>query len=435
MIRSLRWRLTITFVALSSLVCLALALLALGFMYGQLTSSMDAQLRLLASEFGHAIDVRDGVPYFRGWTRVVETNPKRSLGTIQLFSADGKLLESYGPKGFPALVKGTDVQFAGQQMRVRSTPLRWDGHVVGHLQLQLSTNNRDEALRDFGIIIAELTPLLLIGLGATSYFVSGKAVRPLQDNIEGLRAFLADAGHELNTPLAIIRARAETLERKLNRQGVDASDIHVISNTAERTTRLANDLMLLAEIEGAKDPRRSAVFQLESLIEQLVQDFSDRFEQNNVALEILRLDPSLVKASSDDLYRAIANLLENVLRYTDAGGKVTVELTSNEHADLITVEDSGPGIAAEHLPFIFDRFYRVDKSRSRASGGSGLGLAIVRAIVSAHGGTIQVSSTVGIGTRFVITLPKVRKSVQQFLAQKPIESGGDVKLSEKRRTT
>ncbi len=405
MITSLRWRLTWTFVALSALVCVALALLGMGFLYFELTASMDRQLRVLASEFGHAIDLKGAAPYFRDWKRVVQTNPPRSLGTIQLFSVQGVLLESYGPEGVPVLVTGSEARFGDTTMRVRSTPLVRDGQTLGYLQLQLSTHDRDEALREFAVIFAELAPLLLIGLGATSYFVSGKAVRPLEENIENMRAFLADAGHELNTPLAIIRARAEALERKLVRQNIDASDVKVISHSAERTSRLANDFMLLAEVEGAKAPRGSSQILLDSLVLQAVQDFTDRFDEKGVGLEIVRMESASIWACADDLYRAIANLLENALRYTDTGGTVTVEVYCGDGMLSIVIQDKGIGIPAESLPLIFDRFYRVDKSRSRLSGGCGLGLAIVRAIVDAHGGSITATSKLAQGTRFTITLP------------------------------
>ncbi len=405
MIKRLRWRLTCTFVGLSALVCVALALFGMAFLYAELTAGMDRQLRVLASEFGHAIDLRDSVPYFRDWKRVVQTDPPKSLATIQLFTAQRVLLHSCGPKATPDLVTGNEAQFGATTTRVLSTPLIRRGQTVGYLQLQLSTHDRNEALREFALIFIELAPLLLLGLGVTSYFVSGKAVRPLEENMDKMRDFLADAGHELNTPLAIILARAETLERKLVRQEIDVSDVTVISRSAERTTRLANDFMLLAEVAGAAAPRGSSQILLDSLVHQVVQDFSDRFEQKGIGLKIARMDSASLWASSDDLYRAIANLLENALRYTESGGQVTVELSCADGLASLAVEDSGAGIPAESLPLIFDRFYRVDKSRSRASGGCGLGLAIVKAIVDAHGGSISASSKIDEGSRFTATLP------------------------------
>jgi signal transduction histidine kinase len=405
MIKSLRWRLTFTSVALSSLVCLVLALIGLAYLYNELTSSIDEQLRVMTSQIGFAVDLKDNVPYFRNWKRVAQTTPARSVATIQLYSVDGRLLEAFGPKGVPSLAREKEARFDGKTLRIRSTPLLRSGKVVGYLQMQMSTRDRDEALREFAVIIAGLAPLLLLGLGVSSYFVSGKAVQPLVENIENMRSFLSDAGHELNTPLAIIRARAEALERKLERQNIDASDVKVISSSAERTTRLAADFMLLAAVEGNRAPRSSDQVALDSLVRQVAQDFSDRFQQKGISLKLVGAQKGYVWASSDDLYRAIANLLENALRYTECGGTVKVELKSGDGLFFISVQDSGIGIPPENLPFIFERFYRIDKSRSRASGGSGLGLAIVKAIVEAHGGGVSVASKVGIGSTFTLTLP------------------------------
>lgn len=405
MIKSLRWRLTFTSVALSSLVCLVLALIGLAYLYNELTASIDEQLRVMTSQIGFAVDLKDNVPYFRNWKRVAQTNPARSLATIQLFSVDGRLLEAFGPKAIPVLARQKEARFDGKTIRIRSTPLLRGGKVVGFLQMQMSTRDRDEALREFAVIIAGLAPLLLLGLGVSSYFVSGKAVQPLVENIENMRSFLSDAGHELNTPLAIIRARAEALERKLERQNIDASDVKVISSSAERTTRLAADFMLLAEVEGNRAPRSSSQIALESLVRQVVQDFSDRFQQKGIALKLVGAQKGYVWASSDDLYRAIANLLENALRYTESGGTVKVELKSGDGVFFMIVQDTGIGIPPENLPHIFERFYRIDKSRSRASGGSGLGLAIVKAIVEAHGGSVSVASKVATGSTFTLTLP------------------------------
>jgi two-component system, OmpR family, manganese sensing sensor histidine kinase len=404
-IKSLRWRLTWTFIGLSSLVCIALAFVGAGYLHAELTASLDEQLRVMASEFGHAIDVKPNqTPYFRDWKRVVQTDPPRSLGTIQLFSADGKLLESYGRKGIPQLLSQREARLGEKRMRIRSTPLEVDGKLVGYMQLQLSTADRDEALRDLWIMFGALAPLMLLGLGVTSYFVSGKAVRPLEQNIEQLRAFLADAGHELNTPLAIIRARAESLERKLQRQGLETGDVKVIANSAERTTRLANDLMFLAEVESVGPSRRLQPVDLQTLLSQVIQDFSARFEEKRIKATV-ECAPGTVWGNTDELYRAFANLLENAVRYTEDGGTIKVTMQPGEGAFNIAIEDTGIGIPAENLPLLFNRFYRVDPSRSRKSGGFGLGLSIVKAIVEAHDGVISVSSTVGVGTKFTVVLP------------------------------
>lgn len=404
MTRALRWRLALSFVVLSSLVCLVLSLVGLVLMYSELTASLDKQAKVLTSEFGHAIDLRGGVPCFRDWKRVVQTNPPRGIATIQLFSPTGVLLESYGPKNIERLVAQKEIAREDAKYRVMSTPLIRDGRSVGTLQIIVSAAQRDEAVYNFFITMAGLAPLLVLGLGLTSFWVSGKAVEPLELNIRNMRLFLADAGHELNTPLSIIAARAESLTRKLERKNLDVSDVNVIAKSARRTIALANDLMLLSELEGALSERGQTEVDVADLLNQVGQDFSDRFASKGIALEVAELPQAVITGNADDLYRAFANLLENAYRYTDKAGHVRVSARMNESCLRVEIQDSGRGISAEHLPHIFERFYRVDKSRSRTSGGAGLGLAIVKAVIEQHDGTVSVASTDGVGSIFTVEL-------------------------------
>lgn len=404
MIKSLRWRLTLSFVLLSSLVCVVLALIGLVFMHIELTRSLDRQTNVLTSEFGHAIDVKDGKPFFRDWKRVVQTNPPRGIATIQLFSNDGKLLESYGPKGIDRLVSSVEVADRNNSYRVRSTALIRDGKNIGYLQVMVATVHRDEALYNFALATAGLSPLMLLGLGLTSFWVSGKAVEPLEANVANMRTFLADAGHELNTPLSIITARAESLQRKLERKSIDTGDVSVINKSAQRTIRLANDLMLLSELEGSLSNRPQSEVEIDGLISQIAQDFSDRLQDKGIILEVGSIPPANVMGNADELYRGFANLVENAYRYTNPGGLVRISAGFSENLIQVNIVDTGVGISPTHLPHIFERFYRVDKSRSRASGGSGLGLAIVKAVIERHGGTVAVDSSEDDGSTFTVIL-------------------------------
>jgi signal transduction histidine kinase len=380
-----------------------LALVGLFFMYSELTASLDKQTKVLTSEFGHAIDVSNGLPYFRDWKRVVQTNPPRGIATIQLFSPTGELLDSYGPKNVERLLTTNEIKNGEDKFRVRSTPLMRNGRSIGYLQIMVSAAQRDEAVYNFALTMAALAPLMVLGLGLTSFWVSGKAVEPLEANIENMRSFLADAGHELNTPLSIIIARAESLQRKLERKNVETSDIAVITKSANRTISLANDLMLLSELEGPLSVRGNADVDISDVISQIGQDFSERLQAKQIELEIGDIPSVYVTGNPDDLYRAFANLVENAYRYTDSG-KVRISAALADGWITVRVEDTGVGIGPEHLALVFDRFYRIDKSRSRNSGGSGLGLAIVKAVIEQHGGTISLTSKVGVGTTFNIQL-------------------------------
>ncbi len=216
--------------------------------------------------------------------------------------------------------------------------------------------------------------------------------------------FVSDVSHELRTPLTAIRGAAETLLDG----GVSPDDqerfLSTIALEAERLTRLANDLLQLQRIEGAtgelalrRVDLRLAADRAAAMLEPLIED-------RDVTLEV-RGEAPKVLGDVDRLQQVVANLVDNASRMVGEGGRVTVELSSLESYAVLTVLDNGPGVPAEDLPRLFDRFYRADSSRTRTSGGAGLGLAIVRAIVSAHGGTIDAENLEAGGSCFTVRLP------------------------------
>ena len=287
------------------------------------------------------------------------------------------------------------------------TPLVAPGHkTVGYLQFEISTKERDAAVEQFVLVMALIAPIVLLGLGICSYLVSDKATIPIQQTIGLLRQFISDAGHELNTPLSIINACAEALERKLDKQGIKTSEVTTITNSAERMQHIIDALMLLAELET---PIRAELVQepilISHLINQCLEAFSIKYAQKGIHLKNSELPEVFVLGDQSSLQTMLSNLLENALRYTEPGGTVKVNAATSSAGLEISVSDTGIGIAPENLPSVFNRFYRVDKSRSRLSGGAGLGLSIVKAIVESHQGVIDVSSTFGIGTKFTINFP------------------------------
>ncbi len=216
---------------------------------------------------------------------------------------------------------------------------------------------------------------------------------------------LADASHELNTPLSVINASTEALQRKLLKQEQKFTDLDVISSSAERMRRIIEDLSLLAELDaGGVAPMKMESTDVSEIIEQGLDGIFTQVRAERIDPCHSDLAPCMVLGNADALRMMFFNLLENALRYTDKGN-VAVSVNCNPSSFVVSVADTGIGIAAESLPFIFDRFYRVDKSRSRASGGSGLGLAIARAVAIAHGGDISVTSQLGAGSKFTVTLP------------------------------
>lgn len=221
-------------------------------------------------------------------------------------------------------------------------------------------------------------------------------------------ALIADVAHELRTPLTTIEGYMEGLL-----DGVVAPDeqtFTLVRHEAARLRRLTEELGLLSRAEAGELANRPRPFQVAALLHGLVARFQQQFDACGVDLRPeAPPDPPEVYADPDRTAQVIINLLQNALRYTPSGGSVTLSLAPFEDYVRISVRDTGIGIAPEHLALIFERFYRVDKSRARASGGTGIGLTIARHLVYANGGEIWAESAgLGTGTAFHLTLPVYR---------------------------
>ena len=223
------------------------------------------------------------------------------------------------------------------------------------------------------------------------------------------RDFVSNASHELRTPIATVRALAETLENAGEDDAVRAQFLPPLVSEAERLSRLISDLLDLARAEDAPTSPFSRV-ELRSVVSQSVARLRDKAARRDVTVE---WNPdgahSPVEGDAAALEQVAFNLLDNALSYTPAGGRVMLEVGDDASGVVLRVEDNGLGIPESDLPRIFERFYRVDKARSRAEGGTGLGLAIVKHIVETHGGHVEVESSVATGesgTRFRVHLPR-----------------------------
>ncbi len=415
MFKSFRWYLTLWFVGLSAIIYTLLSLVGGAYFYNSLSNTIDEELKIVASQIGHAIDVEGGKPTFREWLRVVETEPARSVMSMQLYDASGKLLEHYGPVGIPQLFSSTNAEVTrgALTMRMRQSNLLRNGKLVGFLQLQLPVYKRNDVTHEFLLTMAVMAPFVLVAFGFCSYAVAGLAVKPIEELVETLTRFVADAGHELNTPTSVVQARAQSLERKLAKQGIVSEDISIINSSAERMGNIVQDLMLLTELD-AKSGRKHSLIDWPELAKSIVDEYRDRFETKGISFIFSSTENAKVLADSESLERILRNLLENAIKYTNEGSvKVSFEQSGPEIR--LIVEDTGIGIPESSLPEIFERFYRVDKSRTRASGGSGLGLSIIKAIVESLNGHVDVESRLGNGSKFTVSLPLKKTSVAQKL--------------------
>jgi two-component system phosphate regulon sensor histidine kinase PhoR len=228
--------------------------------------------------------------------------------------------------------------------------------------------------------------------------------------LEGTREdFVANVSHELRTPLSLIKGYAETLlDGAKDNPEVATKFLQTIDRNARRLDLLIQDLLIISSLESGRVSLSLGAVDLSTLTERLLADFKTRADARHVKL--VNAMPSL-RAQADDarLEQVLGNLLENALKYGRENGTVTVggRTTVNGQIELF-VQDDGPGIPAEALERVFERFYRVDKARSREQGGTGLGLSIVKHIVQGHGGRVWVESQPGQGAKFFFTLPPAK---------------------------
>lgn len=274
--------------------------------------------------------------------------------------------------------------------------------------LQISRNAEGEAnsLRELQIllIVGGLVGILLAGAG--SLFLANRALVPIRQAFGRQRQFTADASHELRTPLALIRANAEMLYRHTGPLPPEDSELvgEIIQET-DHLNRLVSDLLTLARADSDSIQIAHKPVDLRSLVAGVHDDVQRIAAANNVRSDLTLDGPLTVQGDEGRLRQLLLILLDNALKYTDAGGRVDVSLERADHSARLVVADTGIGIAPKDLPRVFDRFYRADRARQRETGGTGLGLSIARWIVQAHGGHIKVESQVGQGTRFLVDLP------------------------------
>jgi two-component system phosphate regulon sensor histidine kinase PhoR len=220
------------------------------------------------------------------------------------------------------------------------------------------------------------------------------------------RDFVANVSHELKTPLTAIRGFAETLTTELSADAHHAQFAETIRVNAERMQNLIDDLLDLSRIESGGWIPTPVLVDLAAAAGEAAAPYRTEVGNRGSLIEV-KLDPSAATVRADPVAvrQALGNLIENAVRYTPAGGVITVFSRIDDGAVVVGVRDTGSGIAREHLPRIFERFYRVDPARSRAAGGTGLGLAIVKHLVEAHGGRVRAESEVGRGTTVLLFFP------------------------------
>jgi len=238
-------------------------------------------------------------------------------------------------------------------------------------------------------------------LAATLNAMIGRLERAFQRQ----KQFTSDASHELRAPLAVIEAESSLALQKERPPSDYRQSLETISQESKQMSLLIEQLLTLARADAGKEQWNFAEVNLGRLITNLSADVEILCQEKGLTCQLGQTQDLVIKGDEARLRELFMNLLDNAIRYTPSSGTVSISLRREGQMAVVAVTDTGVGIPAEDIPFIFERFYRVDRSRSRAEGGTGLGLAICRYIAAAHGGKMEVESQVGMGSTFSVWLP------------------------------
>lgn len=335
---------------------------------------------------------------------------KKQAETLEWFSPDGRLLKQQG-KNIPYIPLNTKalVTIHGNDspLLLVTLPILQEEtkELIGYIRISQELDEFNETIGQFdtGLIVGVITGILLSAVG--SLWLNRQAMQPIEASFERLRQFTADASHELRSPLMAISSNAEVaLKYDEGMRPEDREVLGAIASATDQMTRLIDDLLILARTDR-QQPMSMRTINLSETLGQLIQLYKLQAQQQQISLEFSSDPQLLLRGDEVALMRAFTNLLQNALRYTPEGGKVSVTAKRLMHHIQVTITDTGIGIAPEHLSKIFERFWRADPSRHYIDGGAGLGLSIVQAVVQSHGGSIDVKSQVGQGSSFTVRLP------------------------------
>ena len=293
----------------------------------------------------------------------------------------------------------------GEMVRVANVPVVGLDGGVAVVQAAQSRRLVREAVGGLLLILVPvgLGGLLLAGVGGL--YMSRRAMQPVRDSFHRQRTFIADASHELKTPLSLVKINAEVMQRNpTNPENGEIIEDQL--SEIDRMDALLSDLLVLARLDAGRLDVEEKPFDLSVVAAETAGRFLTRAAAEGVRLEVEVPDQLPVRGDPGRTNQILAALLDNATRYTPRGGSITVSGRLLDDRVETSVEDTGPGIAAEHLPRIFDRFYRAEAARTRKGGGTGLGLSIARDLARAQDGDLIAENTDGGGTAFRLRLLK-----------------------------
>ena len=433
------------------------------FVYGQvrknLYAQVDSALEIAAIQAVAVIDQDEPTLTFENIKLPPGVQQRLDDFSISLFDPQGKLLDSIGVQGPAHLLEGStgyaSVRTEGNPWRVHAEPVRASARqIVAWVQVAQTLEQVDDTLSDLQFQFLVGIPLALLLAGLSGLFLAIQAMQPinqitrtaqaiheddlaqrinysgpadevgrlagtfdqmlsrLQAAFERQLRFTSDAAHELRTPLGALKARIDVILSQTRQPADYQAALQDMDRQVDRLTRLTHVLLFMARIDQERDKIAQEVIDFDEFVDGIMEQIVPLAAEKAITLQNRSPLPVAFAGNLDMLIRLFLNLLDNAIKYTQVGGEVAVCARTHGTTVAITIQDNGPGIAHEHLPHLFERFYRIESARTRSpheQNGSGLGLAIAYEIVRIHGGKLRVESELGHGSTFTVELPAVQR--------------------------
>ena len=463
--KSIRSRLTAWYVTLLAIILILFSVLLNYFLAKRLHESVDNSLTVSATVVATSATMRLGNSPLPGLNQLFEQymNQGNLNKFYRIYDGSGNVgsrSKNISASQFP-LSQGAYADalegknsyetftVGGQQpIRVITMPILFEGKLINLVQVGTSLEAVQETLRNLKIFLFTAVPSVLILAALFLRFMARRALKPisriidtareigqgqelskripvlkikdelgqlaltfnemmnrLENSFAQMRQFSSDASHELRTPLTVLKGQNELI---LSKQRKPEEYQEVISSNLEEInymSKVLEDLFVLSKSDENQVNIDYKPVDLRALVEEVCKHAEILAEEKNIKIIIAFLEPIEIKGDEVRLRQMVWNVLQNGIKYTQQGGELKISLQNEVDFALLTIQDTGIGIPEDDLPLIFNRFYRVDKARTRDEGGSGLGLSICRQIAEAHKGKIEVESKLGVGTRFKIRLP------------------------------
>lgn len=405
-----RWRLALSYALVMAGLLLAVILAIYLALWREETSVVRSQLIAMANQKRTQPDITDILrqrPALKDEEEPIRTFVISPDGVLR--KADAVRKQAPDPEAVRRVLAGHGPIFSRgllptNTIAVYTAPIIRHGKRLGAVQSVTSFQPYGSFLRDLLLISVVVAIPALLAAALAALFMSSRALGPLREATRSQQAFAQNAAHELRAPLTVLRTSADlALASQEQNEMREALEIGV--RQTDQLSALVTDVEALARADAGYLARESEEVDLAALLRSVGQEADPMAGAKDVQLVIQAASPAIVTGDELRLRQFFLILLDNAVKFSPPGGQIDVVLAVQHRRAIVTVRDSGPGIAASHLPHVFERFYRADRARTPGVGGTGLGLAIAREIAQAHGGTVTVESIEGHGATFHLTLP------------------------------